>query len=112
MNIVCDDGPDKAWCDQYGCGGELQELKDGTMICLACDYAYLPNSVTKHKRNLQPIESQYDTDGPILVSMNEYGQPQRKKPTILDKEDKIWLAQGKGRSIIDVEDYWPEGEPK
>src|SRR5690349_788011 len=59
-NIVCDDGPDKAWCDQYGCGGELQELKDGTMICLACGYAYLPNSVTKHKRNLQPIESQYD----------------------------------------------------
>lgn len=45
--------------------------------------------------------------------MNEYGSyTKKKKETILDKEEKAFVAAGQGRSIIDVEDYWPEGDPK
>jgi hypothetical protein len=111
MNIVCDDGPDeKAWCDPP-CDALLIERKDGSMICSYCAREYLPKSVNKHHRTLEPIENPYDTDGPILVSMNEYGSyVKKKKETILDKEEKAFVAAGKGRSIIDVEEWLPEPE--
>jgi hypothetical protein len=44
--------------------------------------------------------------------MKEYGSYTRKKPTVLDREEKAWVAGGSGRTIIDVEDYWPAGDPK
>jgi hypothetical protein len=44
--------------------------------------------------------------------MTEYGQKPKKKPTMLDKEEKAWVAARPGRTIIDVEDYWPAGDPK
>jgi hypothetical protein len=73
----------------------------------------LPDSVNKHHRILEPVESRYDRDGPLLVPMKEYSSYLKmKKPTILDKEEKAWVAGGSGRTIIDVEDYWPAGDPK
>lgn len=72
----------------------------------------MPDSVNKHKRDLQPIESRYD-DGPLVVPMKEYGSyTKKKKATVLDKEEKAFVAAGRGagRSIIDVEEWLPEGE--
>jgi hypothetical protein len=43
--------------------------------------------------------------------MTEYGSyVKKKKPTILDKEEKAWVSGGSGRSIISVEEWLPEGE--
>jgi hypothetical protein len=113
MNIVCDDGPDEAaWCED--CDARLFERRDGSMICSNgdCGRQYPAGSTTKHKRNLQPIENPFDTDGPILVSMTEYGSyKKKKKETILDKEEKAWVAGGSGRTIIDIQE-WPEGDPR
>jgi hypothetical protein len=100
MNIIYDDGPDKAWCDPP-CDALLHERKDGSMICTGCCREYLPGSVNKRKLALEPLESPYDDAEMPVVMMSDYTQPQRKKPTILDKEERAWLAQGKGlgRSI-------------
>jgi hypothetical protein len=82
MSIVFYDDDDKARCDRYGCGGELQELKDGSMICLACNYVYQPDSVKKHKMKLEPLESRYERerDGASLVSMTMVSTQKAKYP--------------------------------
>src|SRR5689334_19879607 len=107
-NIICDDGPDdKAWCDPP-CDALLIERKDGSMICSYCAREYLPKSVNKHHRTLEPIENPYDTDGPILVSMNEYGSYTKKsKPSVFDREDRF-MASKSGFSWTDIEDLGPE----
>jgi hypothetical protein len=102
---------DNSYCDEKDCGYILIERKDGSKICSNpdCRREYLPDSVNKHKRSLQPI----DSDEPIIVPMTEYGSyKKKKKPSILDKEDKAWVSQGSGRSIIAVDEYWPEEDPK
>ena len=71
----------------------------------------MPDSVNKHKRKLSPDKSRYSQEGPELVPMTEYGSyVKKKKPTILDKEEKAWVSGGSGRSIINVEEWLPEGE--
>ncbi len=111
MNVIVFDGSDDddiAWCDPQ-CDARLYERKDGSRICSYCGREYLPDSVNKHKRKLSPDKNRYETDGPELISLSGYAEPQKKKKqTVLDKEDKLWLAQGKGRSIIDSEDFYPE----
>jgi hypothetical protein len=46
------------------------------------------------------------------MSLTEYHQEphKKKKPTILDKEEKAFIAAGKGRSIIDIQEWLPEDE--
>ena len=107
------DDDDKSYCDETDCGYLLIERKDGSRICSNpdCRREYLPNAVNKHKRDLQPI----DHDEPIVVPMKDYGSyTKKKKQTVLDKEEKAFVAAGRGagRSIIDIDEYWPEGEPK
>src|SRR5689334_12687564 len=99
------DDDDKSYCDETDCGYLLIERKDGSRICSNpdCSREYMPDSVNKHKRDLQPIESQYD-DGQLLVPMKEYGSYKKpKKPTIWDKEDKM-MASRSGFSWIVYED--------
>jgi hypothetical protein len=106
--IICDDGPDdKSWCDPP-CDALLIERKDRSHICSYCGREYLPGAVNKHKRHLEPIECPYDDSDIPLVSLREYGQPQRKKQSILDKEDRAFVAGKPGRSITNVEEYFPE----
>jgi len=112
MNIVCDDGPDEAaWCED--CDARLFERRDGSMICSNgdCGRQYPAGSTTKHRRSLQPIENPYDTDGPILVSMTEYTNTNRKKktPSVFDKEDKLFESKP-GRHFIEHYDYDPEAK--
>ncbi len=111
MSIVFDDEPDKSWCDQPDCGGLLIERKDSSSICSICLHEYLPDSVKLHKSKLGPTKGYYDKDdGPELINIREYTEPRKKKPSILDKEDRIWASQGSGRSIIDYDEFYPEGE--
>jgi hypothetical protein len=109
MSIVCDDDDEKSYCNSP-CDALLIERRDGSMICSYCGREYLPDSVKKYKDQLQPNKSRYDRDGPLLVSMTSYTEKQKKKPSVFDREDKAWLAQGKGRSIIAEEEYYPEPE--
>jgi hypothetical protein len=108
--IFSDDDDDKAWCNPP-CDALLIERKDGSMICSYCGREYLPQAVKKHKRHLGPIESPYDDSEVPLVSLSDYSNPQRKKQSILDKEDKIWVSQGSGRSITSEDEWFPEGNP-
>jgi hypothetical protein len=110
MPIVCDDGLDEAWCDQKYCGGKLIPWKNESMVCSLCEHLYSPDSIKKHKAKLGPNKDPYGRDGPLLVSMTEYSEKPKKKPSILDKEDKLWVSQGSGRSIIDYDEYYPEGQ--
>jgi hypothetical protein len=107
---------EKVWCDEKYCGGKLIPYgKDGTMICSLCEHVYLPDSVMLHKSDLRPDKSRHDSDrdsGSIAVSMTEYSEKPTKKPTILDREDMIFVRQGSGRSIIDYEEWLPEGEKR
>jgi hypothetical protein len=85
------------------------------MICTNCCREYSPGSVNKRKRRLEPIEGPHDDSEIPLVPLREwqYGHAmsqRRKKPTILDKEDKAFVSQGSGRSITDVQEWLPEGE--
>jgi hypothetical protein len=113
--IVFSDDDDVVWCDS--CDARLYELKDGSMICTNgnCGRLYQPGSVNKHKRHLQPIESPYDDTDIPLVPLREwqYGHAmskRKKKTSILDKEERMWLSQGSGRSITDVQEWLPEGQ--
>jgi hypothetical protein len=111
MSIVCsDDDDEKSWCNSP-CDALLIERRDGSMICSCCGREYLPDSVKKYKDQLQPNKSRYDRDGPLVVSMPSYADgKKKKKPSVFDREDRAWLAQGKGRSIIAEEEYLPEPE--
>jgi hypothetical protein len=82
----------------------------GSRICSngSCGREYLPDSVNKHKRKLSPDKSYSQQEGPELISLTGYATAQKKKPSILDKEDKAWVSQGSGRSIIDAEEFYPE----
>jgi hypothetical protein len=68
----------------------------------------LPDSVNKHKRKLGPSKSRVSDDGPIVVPMTGYGQPQKKQETVLDEEEKAFVRAGRGRSITDVQEWLPE----
>ncbi len=105
--IICDDVPDDVYCDPP-CDALLIERKDGSMICSYCGKEYLANAVKKHKRHLGPIESPYDDSEVPLVSLSDYANPQRKKPSILDKEDRAFVAGKPGRCITDVQEWFPE----
>lgn len=110
MSIVFDgDYDDKAWCDPP-CDGLLVERKDESMLCTICGRTYLPGSVNKHKSDLAPAGGYYaNDDGPLLEPLVSYTTtPQKKKPTAGDKEDKMWLSQGSGRTLVDVEEWTPE----
>jgi uncharacterized Zn finger protein (UPF0148 family) len=106
-----DDDNNKVFCDD--CDALLHERKDGSLICTNCCREYVPGSINKRKRALGPIESPYDdiaADIP-LVSMTEYHQQQRKKkPSILDKEERAFVAGKSGRSITSMEEWLPEDE--
>lgn len=108
-NIVFEDDGDKAWCNSP-CDALLIERKDGSHICSYCGREYLPNAVNKHKRRLGPVEDPYDSEGPELISLTGYAQPGRKKPTILDKEDKAFVSGKSGMSITSVDEWLPEPE--
>jgi uncharacterized Zn finger protein (UPF0148 family) len=112
MPIICDDGSDEAYCDQYNCGGRLFELKDGSMMCSLCEHQYRPNTVHKHKRKLHPSESPYDSEEPLFMHLTDYATPQRKSPSILDREDNRFVQQGSGRSITSYEEFYPEAQPR
>ena len=105
-STVFDDDDDKSWCDS--CDALLIERRDGSMICSYCGREYLPNAVKKHKRHLGPIENPYDDGEVPLVSLSDYTNPQRKPSTILDKEDRAFVAGKPGRSITNVEEWFPE----
>jgi hypothetical protein len=79
--IVFSDDDEKAWCNQYDCGGELKQLKDGSMLYLACNYIYQPDSIVKHKSKLGPNKNRYldERDGPLVVAMTNIQRSQRRK---------------------------------
>ena len=107
--VFSDDDDEKSYCDD--CSYLLIERKDGSMRCSNpdCGRQYSPDSVNKHKRKLRPDKSPYDGSDVPLVSMTEYGSyAKKKKQTILDKEEKAFVAARPGRSIINVEEWLPE----
>jgi hypothetical protein len=110
--IFDDDDTEKEWCNSP-CDALLIKRRDGSRICSYCGREYLPNSVSKHKSTLGPNKTpqESESDGPLVVPLSGYGQYTPKKrntnPTA-DKEDRLWLSQGSGRSIVSSEDYWPE----
>ena len=109
--IVFSDDDEKSYCDD--CSYLLIERKNGSTIYSNpdCRREYLPDSINKHKRKLQPDKSRYSEEGPELISLTGYGQPsKKKKETMLDKEEKAWVSSGPGRSIIDVQEWLPEDE--
>jgi hypothetical protein len=69
--------------------------KDQIELCLSsftllplqdCGREYLYKTVNRHHRELQPVESPYDTE---IVPMTDYAAiTQPKKESILDKEDR------------------------
>jgi DNA-directed RNA polymerase subunit M/transcription elongation factor TFIIS len=105
-SIVFSDADDKSYCDS--CDALLYERKDSSMICSGCGNVYNPDSINKHHMDLQPEISQYRNDGPELVPMTEYAEPQKKKPTIGDIEDKVFVSRKSGMSITSVEEYFPQ----
>ena len=109
MSIVFDgDDEEKGWCSD--CDALLYEKRDRSMICSNpdCAMTYLPDLVKKHHRKLSPGKSHYSQEGSELISLTGYAEPQRKKETVLDKEEKAFVRQGKGRRIIDVQEWLPE----
>jgi uncharacterized Zn finger protein (UPF0148 family) len=104
--IIFDDDSGDVYCDSP-CDALLIERKDGSMICSYCGKEYLPQSVKNHKRHLGPIESPYDDSDVPLVSLSDYANPQRKKPSVFDKEDKLFEASKSGRYFTEHEDYFP-----
>jgi uncharacterized Zn finger protein (UPF0148 family) len=103
--IIYDDADDeRSWCNSP-CNALLYERKDGSMICSYCGREYLPGSVKKHKRDLQPSESVNDS-GPEIVPMTSYGSyAKQKKPSVFDREDRLFESKS-GRHFTDHED-WP-----
>jgi hypothetical protein len=102
-SIVFSDDEDRSWCNPP-CDALLIERRDGSMICSYCAREYLPNSVKKHKRDLQPIEGGYEHGDLPLVTMTEYGSYKKpKKPSVFDREDRH-MASRSGFSWTDVED--------
>jgi uncharacterized Zn finger protein (UPF0148 family) len=112
--IVFDgDNEEHSWCDL--CDARLFQRKDGSMICSNsdCCKVYPAGSINKHKRSLEPIEDPYDNSpdsGPLLISMTEYTNKKRKKPTVWDKEDKIF--EGKSGRYFTTHEDWPPEEPE
>ena len=105
--IFSPDADDTAWCDS--CDARLIERKDGSSICSGCSRIYEPDSIQKHHMELQPEVKIYDDVGELpVVMMSEYSQPQKKKPSITEHEDKMWIAGKSGRTITDAEEYLPE----
>jgi hypothetical protein len=106
-----DDKDENSWCDSCdSCDAKLIERRDGSMVCSNsdCGREYLLKSVNRYKRELQPVESPYDTDGPEIVPMTDYAAIiQPKKESVLDKEDRHWVSKGSGRSITDVDEWFP-----
>jgi len=102
-SIVFSDEEDRSWCNSP-CDALLIERKDSSMICSYCGREYLPGSVKKHKRDLQPIEGGYGRDDDLpLVSITGYTDMKPKKTSVFDKEDKLMAARS-GFSWTDVED--------
>ena len=106
MSIICSDDDEKSYCDD--CDYLLIERKDGSSICSNCQRIYSQDNVTKHKSKLVPEIDPYRNEGPELVSITGYADPKKKKPTIGDIEDQHWVRQGKGRKILEVDEWVPE----
>ena len=104
--VFSDDDDDNSWCGD--CDALLYERKDGSMICSnpQCGRNYLPSEVKKHKRHLGPVESPYDDSDVPLVSLSDYANPQRKKPSVFDREDRLFESKS-GRYFTEHEDYFP-----
>jgi hypothetical protein len=68
--------------------------------------------VKKHHRKIAPSEDKYDSDDPLLMPLTDYAAPQRKQPSILDREDNKFIQQGSGRSITSYEEFYPEAQPR
>jgi hypothetical protein len=77
-NIVFSDDGDRAYCSS--CDYLLIQLKDGSSVCsnISCQRTYNPDSVQKHKSKLGPSKSRYDNEGPELVSITGYTNPNKK----------------------------------
>jgi hypothetical protein len=57
----------------------LYERKDGSSICSNCGRIYNPDSIQKHHTELEPEkESVYKNDGPEVVPLDAYVNPQSK----------------------------------
>ena len=113
MSAIVFDGDESehSYCDAP-CDARLFQRRDGSMICSYCSRVYPAGSINKHKRSLEPIEDPYDNSadsGPLLISMTEYTNKKKKKPSVFDKEDKL-MASRSGFSWIEHEDYGPEAE--
>jgi hypothetical protein len=107
-----DDDEEAVWCDPP-CDARLIERKDGSMICSYCCREYLPNSVNKHKRKLEPTDGRYYDNNPELIPLTDYGSyTKKKKPSVFDAEDRHISASRSGFSWTSHEDYGAEAEPK
>jgi hypothetical protein len=106
-----DDDDDIAWCDS--CDAWLFERRDGSTIFSngSCGLTYSPDSITKHKTGLHPRNDPYARDDPEGVPLRNYysgSSSAAKREPKLDKEDKAFIAQGKGRSISEWDGWFPE----
>ena len=104
-SIVFSDGDDAAYCDL--CDARLIERKDGSMMCSFCNHVYNPDQITKHRMDLQPEKSKGNQDGPELVNITDF-TAQKKGPTQVDIEDKMFVKRKSGMSITSFEEYFPE----
>jgi hypothetical protein len=59
---------------------------------------------------LHPRKDHYETEGAEVVPLTNYYNrgPSVKREPLLDKEDRAFIAQGKGRSITEWEEWFPE----
>jgi hypothetical protein len=100
-----DDDEEAVWCDPP-CDARLIERKDGSMICSYCCREYLPNSVNKHKKTLEPVEGRHYDSNPELIAMPGYGSyAKKKKPSVFDREDKHIASKKSGFSWMEHTDY-------
>ena len=101
--IVCDDsdGEEKEYCGK--CGEMLLPLNKNSndKACYSCEKIYPESSTKYHRKKLQPDS---DDGEPIFVSMSNYNANKPKTPTPGDIEDEAFVRQGRGRSMIDVQE--------
>jgi hypothetical protein len=107
VSIIFSDDDDKAWCND--CDALLYERKDGSSVCSNgnCGRIYNADSIKKHHTQLGPTkESPYKNNGPEVVPLDSYADPERKKKPAspIDREDEKMFKRP-GFSWISKEDY-------